>query len=473
VWIAKSTPFGFGNPNGAFAEVINPQSKEFPMNQPNIIYIHSHDTGRYVQPYGHAIPTPNIQKLAETGVLFRQAFCANPTCSPSRAALLTGQWAHSCGMGGLANRGWSLPVPEHLLSHTLSRSGYVSVLAGFQHVVRDVNTAGYQRILSEESQKPTEARAADFLAETHTQPFFLDVAFGETHRRGDSFDPQPDGEPKTDPRYVKPPAPFPDTPVTRQDMAEYIDAARTLDQKMGRVFDALEANGLVDNTLVICTTDHGLAFPQMKCHLTDHGIGVMLIMHGPGGFEGGQVVDGLVSQIDLFPTVCELAGIDLPEWLQGTSVTPLVRGEADDIRDSIFAEVNYHCCYEPQRAIRTKRWKYIRRYDEAKRWALPNCDNSISKTFMIEHGWRDLPVESERLYDLVYDPHEAHNVVRDERYADVLQEMQRQLERWRQETDDPLLTDGVMMPPETAVVNDPDDLSPGAPHYPAREFFGL
>ena len=105
------------------------------MNKPNIVYIHSHDTGRYVQPYGHAIPTPNIQSLAEKGVLFRNAFCANPTCSPSRAALLTGQWAHSCGMGGLANRGWSLPVPEHLIPYTLNKAGYITALAGFQHVV--------------------------------------------------------------------------------------------------------------------------------------------------------------------------------------------------------------------------------------------------------------------------------------------------------------------------------------------------
>ena len=119
------------------------------MNKPNIVYIHSHDTGRYVQPYGHAIPTPNIQKLAEEGVVFRNAFCANPTCSPSRAALLTGQWAHSCGMGGLANRGWSLPVPEHLISYTLNQAGYTTALAGFQHVVRDIKETGYQRLLSE------------------------------------------------------------------------------------------------------------------------------------------------------------------------------------------------------------------------------------------------------------------------------------------------------------------------------------
>ena len=92
------------------------------MTKPNILCIHSHDTGRYVQPYGNAIPTPYLQKLAQEGVLFRQAFCANPTCSPSRASLLTGQWAHSCGMGGLANRGWTLPVPVHLITHTLNQT---------------------------------------------------------------------------------------------------------------------------------------------------------------------------------------------------------------------------------------------------------------------------------------------------------------------------------------------------------------
>ncbi|NLF01445.1 MAG: sulfatase-like hydrolase/transferase, partial [Anaerolineales bacterium] len=89
------------------------------MNRPNILYIHSHDTGRYVQPYGHAIATPNIQRLADEGILFRRAFSAAPTCSPSRAALLTGQCAHSSGMLGLAHRGFCLnDVRQHLV-HTL------------------------------------------------------------------------------------------------------------------------------------------------------------------------------------------------------------------------------------------------------------------------------------------------------------------------------------------------------------------
>ena len=228
------------------------------MSQPNIIYIHSHDTGRYVQPYGHAIPTPNIHQLAQEGVLFRQAFCANPTCSPSRASLLTGQWAHSCGMGGLVNRGWSLPHPERLLPRVLQDAGYQTVRAGFQHVVKDPLAGGFERIL-EEGDK-AEERAAAFLAEVHERPFFLDVGFSATHRKGRGFDPPPAGEMSTDPRYVRPPAPLPDAPETREDMAAYIDAAKTLDAQIGRVLAALDECGLRDDTVVVCTTDHGIAW---------------------------------------------------------------------------------------------------------------------------------------------------------------------------------------------------------------------
>ena len=104
------------------------------MNRPNILYIHSHDTGRYVQPYGHAVATPCLQSLAEEGVLFRQNFCINPTCSPSRAALLTGCYPHENGMTGLAHRGWSLNDYSQHIIHTLRKEGYLSVLAGAQHI---------------------------------------------------------------------------------------------------------------------------------------------------------------------------------------------------------------------------------------------------------------------------------------------------------------------------------------------------
>src|SRR5436853_7577063 len=104
-----------------------------------------------------------------------------------------------------------------------------------------------------------------------------------------------------------------------------------LDWGVGTVLQALEESGLAENTLVSCTTDHGIAFPRMKGNLTDHGIGVMLIMRGPEGFIGGKVYDALVSHIDLFPTVCDLVHIEHPSWLQGKSLLPLIHDEVDQL----------------------------------------------------------------------------------------------------------------------------------------------
>ena len=429
------------------------------MEKPNIIYLHSHDTGRYVQPYGHAVPTPNIQRLAEEGMLFRQAFCANPTCSPSRASLLTGKWAHSCGMFGLVNRGFSLPDYRQHIVHTLREGGYCSTLAGIQHVAKDPNQIGYDQILSgERNPQAIAGRAQDFLCNAPTEPFFLDVGFGVTHRKF------PEPGPAEDPRYTLPPAPFPDTPETRYDMAAYKASARILDDSVGVILQALDATHLAENTLVICTTDPGLAFPGMKCNLTDHGIGVMLIMRGPGGFSDGKVCDAMVSQIDIFPTLCELSGIDVPEDVQGKSIMPLIRGEADEIRDEVFAEVNFHTLYEPQRAVRTRRWKYIRRFSERGRPYLPNCDDSPTKTLWLEHGWRERPVPMEALYDLVFDPYETNNVAGDPDVADVLGDLRGRLESWQHETSDPIL-EGPIQPPPGAQLNNPDDTSPSDPTY--------
>ena len=107
--------------------------------------------------------------------------------------------------------------------------------------------------------------------------------------------------------YSLPPANLPDTAETRRDMASYKASARSLDHGVGAVLNALDEHDLADDTIVILTTDHGLAFPGAKATLTDRGLGVMLIVRGPGGFHGGKVSEALVSQIDLFPTLCELA----------------------------------------------------------------------------------------------------------------------------------------------------------------------
>ena len=202
------------------------------MPKPNILYIHSHDTGRYIGPYGHAILTPNLQRLAERGVLFRRAYCAAPTCSPSRAALLTGQSPHSAGMLGLANRHFRLRDFKQHIIHTLKGAGYSSALAGIQHLsgtryhggAADV---GYDQVLTE-SRPDAHIAAADFIRSQPAEPFWLTVGFFETHREFPT-------EHDVNPDYVLPPALFPDTPGTRQDMANYIAMAQILDEKIGHV----------------------------------------------------------------------------------------------------------------------------------------------------------------------------------------------------------------------------------------------
>jgi arylsulfatase A-like enzyme len=319
-----------------------------------------------------------------------------------------------------------------------------------------VQDIGYDQVLA--SHATAEKGACSFLDSPPTQPFFLSVGFFETHRE------YPEPGPGDDPRYCRAPEPLPDTPETRADMAGFHTSVRTLDRKMGLVLEALERNGLAESTLVICTTDHGIAFPRMKCNLTDPGIGVMLMVRGPGGFEGGRVCDALVSQVDVFPTLCDLIGIPRPDWLQGVSLLPLVRGECAEVRDEIRSEVNYHASYEPQRCVRTRRFKYIRRFgDRARGLVRPNCDDSPSKSLWLDNGWYGRTQDTEQLYDLVLDPNEAHNLVADQDRAEVLADMRARLQRWMHETRDPLLDGRVVSAPAGARVNPADGLSPHEP----------
>jgi arylsulfatase A-like enzyme len=425
--------------------------------QPNILYIHSHDTGRYVQPYGFQVPTPNIQMLADQGVLFRQAFCAAPTCSGSRASLLTGLYCHNNGMFGLAHRGWKLNDYDQHWVHTLRRAGYRSVLIGEQHISIDPRVIGYDEVV------PIDQNNAQFVApltiktlrESPPEPWFMSVGFFETHREFSA------PTSVRDTLYSLPPANLPDTVATRRDMAEFKASARSLDQGVGAVLHALHDFGLVENTVVICTTDHGVAFPNAKATLFDGGIGVMMIVRGPG-FTAGKVVDAPVSHLDVFPTLCDLSGAEHPEWLQGSSLMPLVRGEVDSLHEAIFAETTYHAAYQPHRAIRTDRWKYIRRLDEYPHPVLANCDDSDSKELLVAAGWGEQEVPEEQLYDLVLDPQEGNNLAGDPSKAEVLSELRGRLVAWMRETEDPLL-DGPVLPPEGAIVNEQWQVSPDDP----------
>lgn len=426
--------------------------------RPNILYLHSHDTGRYVQPYGEQVPMPNVQALADQGVLFRQAFCAAPTCSASRACLLTGQYGQTNGMLGLAHRGWSLRNYHHHIVHVLRQAGYTSTLIGEQHISKEPEVIGYDEVMKVPTTRVNSVAplAMEVLSRPRDKPLFVSVGFFETHR--EFLAPGS----LRDVHYSKPPNNLPDSPEVRADMAAFKASARSLDHGVGMVLNQLDARGLDRDTLIIFTTDHGMPFPGAKATLYDRGLGVMLILRGPPPFDGGRVLDALVSHIDIYPTVCEYLGIERPSFLQGVSLLPLLRGEVEQVREEIFAGSTWHAAYEPQRAIRTTRHKYIRRWGERRTPVLPNTDDGPSKELLIAAGWAEREIPKEQLYDLVFDPNEANNLIDHPHYREVGGELRSRLQQWMVDTEDPLLA-GYVDPPPGVEINLPDQRSASEP----------
>jgi arylsulfatase A-like enzyme len=376
--------------------------------------------------------------------------------------LLTGEWAHASGMLGLHHRGFRLHHPERHLAAYLAGQGYLTAQVGVNHVAAELAEIGYQHPIKAEADHATAIgdAAAGFLRSRPQQPFFLDVGFVETHRG--RF---PQRDPRDDPRHLQPPAGLPDHPTVREDFATFASAARLFDTGCARVLAALEETGLMDTTLVICTTDHGISFPRHKCSLYDGGLGVMLMIRGPAtasmphGWPVRGTCDALVSQVDIYPTVCAYLGIEPPPWLVGSSLLPLIRGERREIRQELFAEVTYHAAYEPMRAIRTSRHKYIRRFGDRLAPVLSNLDDGPTKRLLMDAGLSELQYPREELYDLVFDPQERNNLAGEPAFAPLRARLSDHLRQWMEESHDPLLQGDVPLP-TGAFCSDPDDESP-------------
>ena len=424
------------------------------MSKPHLLLLHAHDAGRYCQPYGFPVESPHLMRFAREGVLFRKAFCAAPTCGPSRAALFTGEYPHQCGMFGLPGiQGWEIHDLSHHLVHVLNAEGYQTALAGVQHETShaDIPQLGYQRHLDLRPQKgefypETIDRVEAFLSEPHERPFFLSIGIDEPHRNNVArpeigignesmrfsktryYDPD-----KLDWRYTAQTPWLPDLPEIRKDMASFNEGARIMDEYMGRVLDMLRFRNLDETTLVIITTDHGIEFPGGKKTLSDQGIGVMLMMRGPGGFVGGRVIEPMVSHLDLFPTILEVIGAGPRSWTQGKSLLPLIRGENPELHPDIFAEQNYHGTMEALRCIRTERYKLVLRYDPVGNRM--RHDGEISR-LMETFGHYDRPTNPVELFDLYLDPWEACNRVADPAYVEIRRDLEAHLKDWMKQQGD-------------------------------------
>lgn len=444
---------------------------------PNIVYIHTHDLGRMCQPMGYDIPAPNLMRLARQGTLFRQCHAAAPSCAPSRAALLTGQYPHQNGMLGLpmyGTLGFHLnDYGKHLAGYLRDR-GYQTALSGVQHVAEaplapKEEVLPYDRFLNhapseqqEFIQELTAPAAIDFLMEEHARPFFLSVGFLDPHRDnrddpGIFIESQPMHEPADiveRSRYCQPWPHMPDNAITRREMANFKLGVELLDADVGRVLKVLDLPQFRENTLVIFTTDHGAGVCESKCTLTDRGTGVVTIVRGPSNrsygdacaFNGGKVVDAMVQHLDFYPTLCDLVGGPRPDWLEGRSLLPLVKGETDRLHDEIFSEQTYHDSEEPRplRAVRTDRWKYIRSF---KRDQQRGVDRGSAQAWWETFGYAQMEFADEMLFDLVFDPHESNNLAGSPAHREILNELRERLRRWMEETDDPLADGEIPLPP--------------------------
>lgn len=428
------------------------------MKQPHILHLHAHDAGRFVEPYGFTVATPNLMRFAHQGVLFRNAFAAAPTCGPARCALMTGQYPHECGVFGLPGPdGWRIDDYGKHLVHTLNKTGFQTALAGVQHETdgRDLSPLGYQRILNGDHRAQrgefypdTIDHVEAFLAEDHSEkPFFLSVGTDEPHRNNIGrpeigignesarfsktrfYDPE-----RLDSRYESVPAWLPDLPHVRQDFASYREGVHLMDEYFGRVLNALDHCGLSDNTLVIITSDHGIEFPGAKKTLRDHGTGVMLMIRGPGGFHGGRVIEPLVSHLDLYPTLLELLGLPRKPWLRGSSLLPLLDDDARPIHEAVFTQQTWHTRhFEPLRAIRTERYKLIlRHFADGPRM---RHDGPITP-FMEAIGHYDRDTGNEELFDLYLDPQEACNRANDPTYIAIRNDLHARIQSWMVDTND-------------------------------------
>ncbi len=177
-----------------------------------------------------------------------------------------------------------------------------------------------------------------------------------------------------------------------------------------------------------------------------------LMVRRPGAKANGRVIDSLVSHVDVFPTVCELLGLDKPDGLEGVSFAKMLEEPETRTREEIFAEVTFHTSYEPIRCVRTGRYKYIRWFDGE--WQKTNCSNydeSMTKDYYLTNGLREREKGGEALYDLLYDTGERNNVIDDPAYRETADELREKLRAHMERTKDPLLDGPVEIKPEWKV----------------------
>jgi len=437
--------------------------------RPNILFAMADDWGwPHAGAYGDpVVKTPTFDRLAGEGILFRQTYVSAPSCTPSRGAILTGQWHWRLEAG--ANL-WSI-FPDKFTTYPeiLQKTGYVVGFSGKGWGPGRTETAG-----RELCGKRYQNFRAFLKARPLDKPFCYWLGSLDPHR------PYKKGSGKAsgmDLSKIKLFGCFPDAPEVRGDVADYYFEVQRFDRLVGDALAALTESDELDHTIVFMTGDHGMPFPRCKSNLYDSGTRVPLAVRWPERIRAGRTVDDFVSFTDLAPTFLDIAGVAIPRDMSGRTLYDILTssrsGRIDRTRDFVLMGKERHVPAQeaadmggyPCRAIRTYSLLYIRNF-RPDRWpngtpnyqkaAIPgnwyaDTDNGPTKTYMIENRDKDAlhrrlyelafgKRPAEELYDLKKDPEQLHNVAADAEYRQLKRQLSERLMTMLRETGDPRAT---------------------------------
>jgi len=424
----------------------------------NVLLIVSEDNGQELGCYGDPYAqTPNLDRLASEGALFKNAYVAQAGCSQSRAAFLTGLYPHQNGQIGLATwkfRMYREDTPN--IVRSLKEAGYRTGIIGKLHVNPesafpfDFEAIGKSNF-SRDDLMGYAREASGFISESR-EPFFLSVNYPDAHR---PFTSQVDGLPKkllTGKDVEALPFFGISNPQLRQQTADYYNCMSRLDTLIGDLLEVLELSGKADNTIVAYIGDHGADMLRGKRTSYEGGTRVPFIMRVPGQAHRGIVRQELVSLVDLVPTLLELTGAPPIANQPGRSLVPLMENKSANWRRYLFTEFHIHSAhnYYPQRTAQDDRYKLILnlmpgevnpgyhftndRFFEDLATTINQAGEPISGAYRRMRA----PPKYE-LYDLKNDPHEFTNLAENSAHQATLDRLSKELQRWRETTHDPML----------------------------------
>lgn len=461
-------------------------SKSEERHKRNVLLIVADDHGQDLGAYGNpVIQTPNLDRLASEGTVFQHHYATTASCSASRSVILSGLQNHATGQYGHQHDFHHFVSFDHIrsLPVLLSEAGYRTATVGTFHVApREVYR--FDTFLEGHSRSSVEmAEAARPIIESDSDaPFFLYYASSDPHRGSgiatelafspDRFGNRPAGYPGVeaityDPAEVVVPDYLPDTPTLRAELAQYYQAISRVDQGVGRLLEILESSGQLDETLIIYTSDHGIAFPGAKTTVYEPGLRVPLIIRHPD-FPGGKKSDALTSMVDITPTILDFAAVDAPVYEQHIGLEPLreVLPESGSLHgrsfldvatgndpsgwDEVFASHTFHeiQMYYPMRTVRDREFKLIWNIAHqlpfpfaADLWESPSWQDVYAKGPEAQFGPRSVGAYIQRpefeLYDMTKDPFESSNLAGDPAYTDVLESYKQKLKSHQKRTSDP------------------------------------